>query len=359
MRRSRHKTVQAVAGTVRRHALIGDGGRVVVALSGGPDSVALASILLELSGVRPHPSRADGRAARHGRFDLVLAHLNHGLRRTAARDEAFVLDLARQWGLPLVVERADVAAEAARRDLGIEEAARTVRYDFLRRAAEQCDADRVALGHHRDDQAETVLMNFLRGSGLRGLAGMPIRRPIVPGSTVTVIRPLLEITRDQVTDYLMARRLESMDDETNRSPRMLRNRVRHKLLPLLDRDYARGLAGRLPQLAAQMAQIQQHVASQAAAVWDEAVVSATARSVEFRLEALCDQGPVVCGELLLAAMEHLGAGRRAVSSDHAESIWRIVCGERGGRRVELPEGVVATRNGGRLRLSRRSGRRGG
>ncbi|MBN2584828.1 MAG: tRNA lysidine(34) synthetase TilS [Planctomycetes bacterium] len=351
MKRSRHKTAQAVAGTVRRHGLIDDGCRVVVATSGGPDSVALASILLELSGVRRPRSATSRHGARRGRFDLVLAHLNHGLRRTACRDETFVRELARRWALPLMVERADVAAEATRRGVGVEEAARTVRYEFLRQAAEQCGADRVALGHHGDDQAETVLMNFLRGSGLRGLAGMPIRRPLAPDSRIVAIRPLLEVTREQILDYLKARQLEWMDDETNRSPKMLRNRVRHELLPLLERDYAKGLRGRLGQLAEHLAAVQQLLAGRAAAVWDEAVASATPRAVEFHIDVLRDHGPAICGELVLAALEHLAAGRQSVTADHLEALWRTVRTESGGQRLELPDGIRVTRRGRILRIA--------
>ena len=261
-------------------------------------------------------------------------------------------ELARQWGVGVVVERADVASEASRRGQGVEEAARSVRYEFLRRAAEQCGADRVALGHHRDDQSETVLMNFLRGSGVRGLSGMPLERPIAPDSGIVVIRPLLEVTREEVMAYLSSRGLESMEDETNRSMAMVRNRVRHKLLPLLERDYAPGLGSRLASLASQMGRLQRHVASEAALAWDEAVWSATSRSVEFRIEVLRGCGPVVCGELILAALEHLGAGRRGIGWEHLESLWRTVSGPVRGQRLELQEGVVGRRRGGRLRLSR-------
>ncbi len=359
---SRHRTVQAVAGTIRRHGLIDDGSRVVVATSGGPDSVALASILNELSGAGrmsagarpvadPDTIGAVPAGRRKQRFDLVLAHLNHGLRRTAARDEQFVRGLARRWGLPLFVERARVRETAKQRGIGIEEAARAARYAFLERTAERAHAARVAVGHHDDDQAETVLMNFLRGGTVRALAGMPIRRPIASGSPVTVIRPLLEVTRDRIVSYLRARRLEWTEDETNRSRRMLRNRLRLDLLPLLERDYAKGLSKRLSQMADRMAEVQQLLAARAAAVWDGAVTSATSRSVEFHLEALRDEGPAVTGELILAALEHLGAGRRAITAEHLEAIWQTAVSARGGQTHQLPGGVRVTRRGRRLRVT--------
>ena len=351
---SRHKTVQAVAGTIRRHGLIDDGSRVVVATSGGPDSVALASILNELSGpgrktagARPAVPASRGKR----RFDIVLAHLNHGLRRTAARDERFVRDLARSWGLPLFVERAGVGELARRRGVGIEEAARAARYAFLERTAEQAGARRVALGHHGDDQAETVLMNFLRGASVRGLAGMPIRRPISRGSPVTVIRPLLEVTRVQLVTYLHARRLEWTEDETNLSRLMLRNRVRLDLLPLLERDYAHGLSKRLARMAGRMASVEEFLSARAAAAWEGAVLSATSRGVEFDLDALGNEGAAVTGELILAALEHLGAGRGAITAEHLEAIQQTILSSRGGQTHQLPGGVRVRRRGRRLRIS--------
>jgi tRNA(Ile)-lysidine synthase len=357
MRLKRHKTVQAVAGTIRRWGLIPDGSRVVVAASGGADSTALAAMLRELAG----PVR---------RFEIVLAHYNHGLRRTAGRDERFVVALAHRWEVPLVVERGDVRRAAKERGQSLEEAAREMRYEFLGRAAAEAGAALVATGHHSDDQAETVLMNFLRGSGLRGLAGMPIRRPlrtcgfgkkhgsasrtVAPGdrSGVTLIRPLLEVDRAALVDYLRVREIKWVEDETNRSTAMQRNRVRHKLLPLLEREYAPGLRRRLASAAEQLATVQELLAGRAAAAWDGAVASAGAGAVEFRADALQHEGRAVTGELFLAALERLGAGRQDVTAAHLAAGWELVENPAGGRTVEFPGGVKLRRRGGRICLER-------
>jgi len=338
MRTSRHRTVQAVAGTLRRRDLIPAGSHVVVALSGGADSVALAAILRELA-----------RGNRH-RFDLVLAHLNHGLRRTASRDAAFVADLAGRWALPLVTARARVREAARERGVGIEEAARSVRYEFLERTALDAGASHVALGHHSDDQAETVLMSFLRGASVRGLAGMPVRRPIRPGSPVVLVRPLIEVSRAELIDYLKARRLTWVEDETNRSRKMMRNRVRHDLLPMLERDYAPGLRRRLVQGAAALADVQERLAGRAAAVWDDAVVSATRTAVTFRIDLLRDEGRAVTAELLLAALERLGAGRGDITAEHLSAVWQVVTSPAGGQQLDLPGRVRVSRRGKHLRV---------
>lgn len=336
---ARHRTVQAVAGTVRRLDLLPEGAGVVVGLSGGSDSVALAAILAEL---------ARGRR----RWKITLAHLNHGLRRTARRDETFVARLADAWGLPLVTLRVKVRDLARRDGLGLEEAARGARYDFLESVALEAGAAFVAVGHHQDDQAETVLMNFLRGSAVRGLSGMPVRRPIRSGSPVTLVRPLLEVRRADLVDYLTARGLRWVEDETNLSPKMRRNRVRHELLPLLEREFAPGLSRRLVLLAENLRAVEELLSGRAASAWDGAVASATSRVVEFHLASLRDEGRAVCGELLMAAMERLGAGRGEMTAEHLASAWQVVIGERGGRRLDLPGRVTLARRGARLRVSR-------
>ena len=132
---------------------------------------------------------------------------------------------------------------------------------------------------------------------------------------------------------------------------MLRNRLRHELLPLLERDYAKGLSKRLSQMADRMAAVQELLAARAAAVWDGAVTSTTSRSVEFHLDALRDEGPAVTGELILAALEHLGTGRGAITAEHLDAIWQTVLSARGGQTHELPGGVRATRRGRRLRVT--------
>lgn len=187
---------------------------VLVGLSGGIDSVVLL-----------HALRA---AARQGRIGaLTAAHLHHGLRGAAAdADEEFCRRLCGEWEIPFCSERADVRAEADSRRLSMETAARELRYDFLRRAARRFGADCIAVAHHMDDQAETVLLHLIRGSGLAGLAGMRPRNG-------DIVRPLLRTQRREIEAYAAENKLAYCTDETNASDVMLRNRVRHTLLPAL------------------------------------------------------------------------------------------------------------------------------
>ncbi len=196
--------------TAARYAMLPAGIRVLCACSGGADSTALLHLLCHTEGIA-----------------VVCAHFNHCLRGAESdRDEAWVRALCETLGVPFVCESADVAAWAAENRMGLEEAARTLRYAFLERAAEQYDCDRIATAHHAEDNAETVLWNLVRGSGTRGLSGIPPVRG-------KIIRPLLNVTRPQIEAYLRENGLACVDDSSNGADDNPRNRIRHHVLPLL------------------------------------------------------------------------------------------------------------------------------
>jgi tRNA(Ile)-lysidine synthase len=225
------------------HALPGGAAGLVVAVSGGPDSVALARAVAEVRG----PSDCS---------PLVLAHLNHQLRGADSDADAdFVASLhaamgrAGVNGLRLCTERLDVGALARREGANLEALARRERYRWLAEVARRAAVGWVLTGHSADDQAETVLHRMLRGTGLQGLRAIAARRPL--GDGVGLARPLLSTTRAEVLAYLAKRRQDFREDPSNRDLRFLRNRIRHELLPLLARDYNPAIVAVLGRLAAQ------------------------------------------------------------------------------------------------------------
>jgi tRNA(Ile)-lysidine synthase len=218
---------------IRERDLLHAGDRVAVAVSGGADSVALLRVLLAL--------RAELGIV------LFVAHFNHQLRGADSdADERFVADLASRHHLQFFTGRADVRQHASSHKLSLEHAARELRYKWLTDLAKQQRLDAVATAHNSDDQAETVLMKFLRGAGTRGLAGI---HPILTRGSIRIIRPLLETERSEVECYLHALNQPWREDHTNQDTQFTRNRIRHELLPLLERDYNPGIRRLLAESA--------------------------------------------------------------------------------------------------------------
>ncbi len=219
---------------LRQYSLFSQGDRIAVGVSGGADSVALLRFLAAL---RPQFG-----------WDLVVCHIHHGLRGAEAdRDEHFVRALAEQLGLPCAVSRIDAAALALRDHISVEEAGRTARYAFFAQTAGE--GGRIATAHTLDDSIETVLMNLVRGTGLRGLCGIPRIRG-------NIVRPLLDCTRAEVEDYLGALGQPYCTDSTNLTDDYTRNRIRHDILPrlcALNPNFPGAMARMLPRLAAQQA----------------------------------------------------------------------------------------------------------
>lgn len=220
--------IRRIAETIARHGMLAPGHRVGVAVSGGADSVCLLHALLELAPVAG--------------WSLTVLHVDHGLRGPASReDAAFVAAMAARLGLPFELETADVRALAAGDNL--EQAGRAVRRAFFRRLMKGGGLDRVALGHTRSDQAETVLYRFLRGAGTAGLAGI---RPVTADG---LVRPLLEVERGEVLAWLGERGIAWREDASNRDPAFDRNRIRHGLLPALEREWNPALTATLANMA--------------------------------------------------------------------------------------------------------------
>ena len=310
---------QQVRRTIRRYALLPPGSRVLVGVSGGSDSVALTRLLLDLS--------------EHGEFVVVgLAPLNHGLRPTADRDEAFCREFARRLGLPLDVERVDVRGYAASQGVSVEDAGRRLRYAFLERAATLVRADRIAVGHTQDDQAETFLLKLMRGAGLTGLAGIYPRRG-------ALVRPLLDVRDTDLQVFLVSRAETWIEDETNDDVANPRNRVRHRILPEL--ELAAGGATQ-PAIARAAAVIRDDAEwlDQLADERFRALSVETETGLELDVPGLTASPSPVLRRVLLRALRAASGGRE-VGWEHVETVTVLLGGARGG--VDLPGSRVELR----------------
>jgi len=298
--------------TVTRYAMFRPGQRVGVAVSGGADSVCLLHILVDLS-----PG---------WNLRLFVLHLDHQLRGEESRQDArFVAEMAQRLGLEAHVEQAN-------RDLrteNLEQAARRVRRAFFLKFLESGEADRVALGHTRSDQAETVLFRFLRGSGTAGLAGI---RPISPEG---MVRPLLAVSREEVEDYLRRRGIPWREDATNFSLEFARNRIRHELLPGLVQQWNPALAGTLAQTADWAFEEERYWESEIARLAG-LYLTVQPPAVLLRADRLWDLPRAVARRLIRRAIELIKGDMRGIDFCHVDAVLRLGASVEGSGRLQLP-----------------------
>lgn len=302
-----------------RHALLPPGARIVVAVSGGPDSLCLLHLLCRLRAPR--------------QLTLQVAHLDHRLRPDSADDARFVAEVARAWQVPISIGQADVAALAHQQGEGLEAAARTARLDFLARTAQAFGATRIALGHTADDQAETVLLRLVRGAGPGGLAAMRPQRRLNERDPASpwLIRPLLDTPRSAIEAYCAAQGLVPRRDSTNDTTIFLRNRVRGYILPLLKTYNPNIVAtlGRTARICADEDDLLQQLTRQS---WERSVRVAGG-TITIDRHAFAALHPALQRRLVRQAATELGLRLEARHLDLA--LAAIAAGR---RRLQLPDG---------------------
>lgn len=328
--------VQRVKQTILRHRMLSPG-PVVVGVSGGADSVALLHILRQLAGELG--------------LSLHAAHLNHQIRGDEAdADAAFVADLARRWDVPVVVESADVPALAKRRKLAIEEAARQARYAFLLKVARQVGAPAVAVAHHADDQVETVLMHLLRGAGLAGLRGIlpvsDLTRLRVgdsahrAGPAVRLVRPLLEVTKDEILAYCQDNSLPFRFDRSNLDQTYFRNRIRYDLLPILE-TYNPNIRQVLRRTAVVAADDYAFLAARLGEAWHRVLLDAGEGWLAFDLRAWRELPKSLQRGVLREAVRRLRQTLRNINWVHIENALEVLNTKETGASATLPRGLAA------------------
>ncbi len=309
--------VDRVAETISRYSMFPPCARVGVAVSGGADSVCLLDVLRELRG--------------HWNLRLTVLHLNHLLRGAESdQDETFVRTLAERWGLPVIVERADVAHAAELEGENLEQAARTARRQFFRSKIEGGQLDGVAVGHTRTDQAETVLFRLLRGSYTTGLAGI---RPVTREG---IVRPLLDVTRSQVEQYLKDRGIEWREDSSNRSLQFARNRIRHELMPMLVSEWNPALPEILAAHATLAQEDEEYWCAEVDARAPELLKRGETGAVVTDVRSLSKLPIALARRVLRRAFEVVRGDLRRIDFSHVEEVLRLVQGGEGHARVQAP-----------------------
>jgi tRNA(Ile)-lysidine synthase len=300
---------------IKKDSLVDTGNRVVVGVSGGADSVCLLYLL-------------DG-LKKDLKISLHIAHLDHGLRKESKKDAKFVKNLARKLNIPATFKRIDVARTSKK--LSVEEAARNTRLAFLLKVSGKVRAEKIALAHNFDDQAETVLMRILRGAGLYGLSAILPKRKM---AGVSIIRPLLNIRRSEIEGFLKSKAISFCTDKTNNDEAYFRNKIRHSLLPLLEKAYNKNIREILFNLA-------QSAGSDYDYLKYVAKHSLKGSKTRLQLRSLVKLHPSIMRLKLREAVSFLQGDTRRITFKHIQELEDLILKRPQGSIVDLPKGISA------------------
>lgn len=307
--------------TISRYSMLSGGERVLVALSGGVDSIVLLDVLVALG------ESLD--------LKLSVCHLNHSLRGSESdSEEKFVEEHVRALGLELYCERLEPGALDGEGSL--QQAARARRYDFFARAAKSASATKVALAHNSDDVAETVLMRVLKGSGAKGLGGIPPVRGLF-------IRPLIEASRKEIEEYVAKRKLSHTSDSSNLSTKYHRNKIRLELMPMLREEYNPKISETLTSIARSSARDNSFLESEANALFEAALVACEDNEVVLSRGELLGAHEALRARVFFRAVEVLKHDSRGIYSIHVEDFLSLIKSSSPGFSLDLPGGLFARR----------------
>ena len=328
---SQHSLHTSVANAIRDRNLAAPGDCLIVAVSGGADSVALLDLLATL------PCYS---------FRLIVAHLNHLLRGLESDgDERFVAELAARYQLPCEIRRVDVRSLASQQHQSLEEAGREARYAFFHELRQRHQATAIAVAHHADDQAETLLMRLLRGAGTSGLSAMAHR------SDQAIIRPLLGLRRDQLRAHLTLHNIPFREDASNQDRSFLRNRIRHELLPLLT-SYNPAISERLAATADLLADDERLLEQLTQQTWQQLAQQGDGWA-SLSLDLLTEQPSAMRMRLYRTALAAASGNLRRIERKHCQAVDHLLqIGQTGGR-IALPKGLTALLTSDRLLIARR------
>jgi len=317
--------LKKVQDTLTTYRMLQAGDRVLVAVSGGPDSVALCHVLYQLRQTYP--------------VELLVAHVHHGLRGSEAdQDASFVQDLARQLGLPAVVQEVNVRSWQKEHGGSLQMAARALRYQCLHQIMANEGASKLALGHNADDQAEEILLRIFRGAGQRGLTGMP------PCNRKGVIRPLLECHRHEITSYLENRSLAYRQDESNLKPWCQRNLLRLELLPRLQQNFNSNLSATLLRTSNIFREEEEFWDALLSTWLDQYAIEGEGGGLRLPLGPLLETHPAMQKRLLRRVVERVKGDLRSFGFHHTEILMQLCRSAAANSQIDLPGEVKAEKN---------------
>lgn len=314
--------ISKVKKTIQKYKLLSPDDKVVVALSGGPDSVALLDSLVKI--------------APKMNLSLFVAHYNHGLRgNESEKDEAFCRKLSESYGLPFLCGRLDITKK--QKGESPEDFFRRHRYAFLNKVAKKNNAQKIALGHNLQDQAHTVLMRLVRGSSLEGLKGIePIREN-------KYIRPLIEVSRREIIEYLSKNNISYRKDSSNKDEKYLRNKIRARLIPLLKKEFNPKIEEDLAQTAKILRGEDDFIKTHIAQALHSDYIIKNKTTVSMNIDYLFGLHAAVRSRLFKTVLDDMITSKQAVTSKHINNVESILQKNVSGKSVSLPGSIIARR----------------
>ncbi len=321
---------EKVLETIKKYNLIENGEKIVVGVSGGPDSICLINILNEIKNEKQI------------KFDLVVCHINHEIREEAQEDEEFVKNYCKQKEIPFFAKHAKVEQIAETEKIGTEEAGRKVRYEFFSEILEKTGANKIATAHTKNDNAETVLMNIIRGSSTSGLKG------IIPKRDNIYIKPLIEITRDEIEEYCEENNLNPRHDKTNDQNIYTRNKIRNILIPMIKEEFNPNIIetlDRLSDLANKENELLKKITEE---TYQKLLIKEEKQEIILNLKEFNKQDKIIKGRLILYVINKILGGANGITKVHIDDIIKLCQNNIGNKYLTPNKNIKVLVNKGKM-----------
>ena len=292
--------------TIKKYNMIENGEKVVLAVSGGPDSICMLDILNDIKNDETIDIN----------FEIVVAHVNHMIRKEAEEDEKYVKKYCEEKQIEFYSKSIDVQKMANNNKIGVEEAGRKVRYDFFDEILEKTNAQKIAIAHNKNDKVETVLMHILRGSGINGLKGIEAKRG-------KYIRPLIECERNEIEEYCIEKKLQPRIDKTNFENEYTRNKVRNLLIPYIKKEFNPNLIQTIDRLSNLVAEEENYMDKQVENVYKELLISEKEKEIQLNLKIFNIQEKVIKSGVILYTITRLFGNSKGLEKIHIEDIIKL------------------------------------
>lgn len=305
--------------TIKTNNLIEDGDSIVVGVSGGPDSITLLDVLLKLQ--------------KEINFNIVVAHVNHMIRNEAIDDEKYVENYCKHRNIPFYAKRIEVEKIAKEQKIGTEEAGRNLRYEFFNEVLEKSNSNKIATAHTKNDNVETVLMNIIRGSGTKGLKGIEVIRDS------KYIRPLIEISRNEIEEYCEKNELEPRIDKTNMENIYTRNKVRNLLIPYLQKEFNPNIVEAINRLSDIAKEEENYIENIVKQTYNEILIEETTDQIVLDLKKFNMLETVIKNRIVLYTINRLFGSSSGIEKIHLQDIIKL-CDNNIGNKYLIPNKKV-------------------